>query len=88
MMMKATQLIALALAAQLVGCATIGDGFYRWEHNSATPASHGSHVLVGEWYGQPYDKSAGWEWAPRPHYCQFDNGLIVEAGFHLCPRTI
>jgi hypothetical protein len=81
----------LAAALMLSGCSTlnaVGDGFYRWEHNAATPASHGTHQLVKAWYGQPYDKTATWERAPRPHYCQYDNGIIMEAGTQLCPYTL
>jgi len=84
--------IILAAVLLLAGCSTldaVDDGFYRWEHNSATPASHGSHQLVKMWLGKPYDPKDDWAFSARPHFCQYDNGVILEQySRELCPRTL
>lgn len=80
--------VLFAIAVSSTGCASVADGFYRWEYNSQVPASHGTHQLVKEWYGQPYDKADTWEFASRPHYCQYDNGVVMEGGRQLCPYTL
>lgn len=85
------KLITLIAALILGGCSTypLEDGFYRWEHNAITPASHGTHKLVKAWTGKPYDPKDEWEFAARPHMCQYDNGVILEqSGRRLCPWTI
>jgi hypothetical protein len=85
------KIFILAAMLLLSGCSTlnmVGDKLYNWEYQQGVPASHGQHQLVKEWYGQPYEQDATWERAPRPHYCQYDNGVIMNGGFHLCPWTL
>lgn len=85
------KILLIAVTLVISGCSTypIENGFYRWERNSITPASHGTHQLVKTWVGKPYDKDDTWEFAARPQMCQYDNGVIMEQhGRQLCPRTL
>lgn len=78
------KILIATLVFALAGCAELRVLEYR----AAQPESHGTAKLVKDWFGEPYDKDTDWPDAPRPHYCQFDNGIIMEQGFVLCPDTL
>ena len=71
------------LLVLLTGCAQ----FHQWEIDSQTPPSTGPHRLVDDWYQETGPSAMGW-YDTTIHMCKYDNSVVVNVGFHYCPKGI